>query len=223
MTKRAVLIAGPTASGKSHAAIQVAERLGGVIVNADSMQVYRELRILSARPSSDDEARVPHRLYGTVGAGEAYSAGRWLAQVSDVLNDLWRVGRLPIVVGGTGLYFHVLLNGLANIPNVPPEVHAAWKARLDEEGCDALHRLLAERDPELASRLEPTDAQRIVRGLGVEEATGRKLSAWQSEPGEGGAARCRGCGADCAVARPCGALRALRPSARGHGRCRRCR
>jgi tRNA dimethylallyltransferase len=181
---RAVLIAGPTASGKSQAALAVAERYGGVVVNADSMQVYRELSVLSARPGPDDEARAPHRLYGCVPAARAYSAGRWLGDVADVLQEIWRDGGLPVIVGGTGLYFQALLQGLADVPETPGDVRRSLRAELGREGAEALHRRLAGCDPELAARLAPGDAQRIVRGLEVFAATGRSLSAWQQDAGQ---------------------------------------
>ncbi len=183
--KRAVLIAGPTACGKSRAAMAVAEQFGGVIVNADSMQVYRELRILSARPGEDDELRVPHRLYGCVPTARAYSTGQWLEDVSAVLNDIWRDGRLPVVAGGTGLYFQALLHGLADVPEIPNEVRQPLREQLAQEGAETLHGRLADCDPVLAQRLEPGDGQRIVRGLEVFEATGRPLSAWQGGTGQG--------------------------------------
>lgn len=183
--KRAVLIAGPTASGKSEAAMRVAERCDGVVINADSMQVYRELRILTARPRPEDEARVPHRLYGTVSAREVYSAGKWLEQVSEAVAAADREGRLPVIVGGTGLYFQSLLNGLADIPEVPDEVRNRLADALRHRGPLELHGNLADVDPALAARVTPADGQRIVRGLGVFEATGRPLSAWQEEPNTG--------------------------------------
>lgn len=185
--KRAVLIAGPTASGKSRAAMAVARAVGGVIVNADSMQVYRELRVLTARPGVEDEARVPHRLYGFVSAAEPFSVGAWLDHVTDALNTVWDDGKVPVVVGGTGLYFRALLDGLVQIPEVPDDVRQTWRARLDTEGPEALHRLLAERDPVIAERLEPADGQRVVRALEVFEATGRPLSAWQGDRAQGSA------------------------------------
>lgn len=184
--KRAVLIAGPTASGKSRAALEIAERTNGVIVNADSMQVYRELAILSARPGVDDEARVPHRLYGCVPASEAYSVGRWLDDVSAELDEIWRDGRLPVIVGGTGLYFRALFDGLVEVPEIPDAVRRHWRGRLDGEGAHALHALLRQRDHAAAERIKPADSQRILRALEVLEATGRPLSAWQSDHGGGG-------------------------------------
>jgi tRNA dimethylallyltransferase len=176
--KRAVLIAGPTASGKSGLALALAEDLGGVIVNADSMQVYRDLRILTARPSAAEEARVAHRLYGHVDAAETYSVGRWLRDVEPILAEAARAGRLPILVGGTGLYFKALTKGLAAIPPVPPAVRAGWRARLASEGAAALHAELGERDPESAAKIRPQDGVRIARALEVFLATGRTLSDW---------------------------------------------
>ena len=179
--KRAVLIAGPTASGKSALAMALAERLGGTVVNADSMQVYRDLRIITARPTPDDEARVPHRLYGHVDAAENYSVGRWCADARAALDDIWREGRLPILVGGTGLYFKALTQGLSVVPPTPPEVRAAVRARCDAEGSVALHAELVRRDPASALRLKSGDRMRIARALEVLEATGRSLSDWHRD------------------------------------------
>lgn len=183
--RRAVLIAGPTASGKSQAAMAVAERFGGTVVNADSMQVYRELRTLSARPSVDDEARVPHRLYGYVPAAEAYSTGKWLADVTGVVREIREAGGMPVIVGGTGLYFQALLQGLAEVPAIDPKIRSRLRAELDDEGSEALYLRLRQYDPDLAARLEPGDGQRIVRGLEVLESTGRVLSDWQKQDGRG--------------------------------------
>lgn len=179
----ATLIAGPTASGKSGLALRLAERCGGVVVNADSMQVYDGLKLLTARPDETETARVEHRLYGHVPAGSLYSTGRWLADIETVLAELHREGRHPVVVGGTGLYFEALLGGLSEMPAVPDPVRAKWRERLREEGAPALHRLLGERDAETAARLEINDGQRIVRALEVLEATGRSISALQQERG----------------------------------------
>ena len=176
-----ILIAGPTASGKSALALAVAERHGGVIVNADSMQVYRDLRIITARPSVADEARVPHRLYGHVDAAENYSVGRWCQDVQAVLEDVRRSGRLPVLVGGTGLYFKALTQGLSAVPPTPPDIRAAVRARCDAEGAAALHAELARRDPAMAARLKPGDGMRIARALEVLEATGRSLADWHRD------------------------------------------
>jgi tRNA dimethylallyltransferase len=180
----AVLIAGPTASGKSAAALDLACSLGGTVVNADSMQVYRELRVLTARPNETDQARVPHRLYGTVSAAEAYSVGRWLAAAARVMADLREERRLPIFVGGTGLYFKALTEGLAPIPDIPAEVRAHWRERSAALGREGLHKELASRDPAMAARLGAADPQRVVRALEVIDATGVSLAEWQG----GGAA-----------------------------------
>lgn len=181
--QRAVLIAGPTASGKSALAISLAERLGGEIVNADSMQLYREMRVLTARPSEAEEARVPHHLYGVTPAAEPLSAGRWAVRAAAVMQEIAARGRLPIVVGGTGLYFRALAEGLAPIPQVPAGIREAVRAEVVEAGPHA-HALLAEADPVLAERIRPSDHQRIARGVEVFRATGRPLSAWQKEPTE---------------------------------------
>ena len=184
MTERAILIAGPTASGKSALALALAERHGGVVINADSMQVYRELRILTARPSPEDEARVPHALYGFVPASEAYSVGRYMADAARTIAAVRAERRVPIVVGGTGLYFKALLEGLSPIPVVPAPIRARWRAEARRLGAAALHRMLSERDPGTAVRLRATDPQRIVRALEVLEATGRSLAEWQRVPGK---------------------------------------
>ncbi len=181
---RPILIAGPTASGKSALAMAIAERDGGTIVNADSMQVYRELSILTARPSPADEARVPHALYGFVPAPEAYSAGRFVRDAAATIAKAQGEGRRPIVVGGTGLYFKALLEGLSPIPEVQAEVRAHWRGEAERRGAAAVHADLVRLDPIMAARLLPSDAQRIVRALEVLQSTGRSLSEWQALSGE---------------------------------------
>jgi tRNA dimethylallyltransferase len=176
---KAILIAGPTASGKSALALGLAREIGGTIINADSMQVYRDLRVITARPTPDEEARVPHRLYGQVDAAENYSVGRWLADVAPVLDEVRASGRVPIVTGGTGLYFKALTQGLSAVPPVPPEVREKVRAWLEAEGPTALHAELLRRDP--SSPIKPGDRTRIARALEVLEATGRPLSDWHRE------------------------------------------
>jgi len=178
---RAILIAGPTASGKSALALALAERLGGVVINADSMQVYRDLRIITARPSLQDEASAPHRLYGHVDAAVNYSVGHWCADARAVLDTARAEGRLPVLVGGTGLYFKALTQGLSAVPPTPPEIRMAVRARCDAEGPAALHAELARRDPAIAARLRPGDRMRIARALEVLEATGRSLADWHRD------------------------------------------
>ena len=180
---RPILIAGPTASGKSALALALAERLGGTIINADSMQVYRELRVLTARPSREDEARAAHALYGFVAGADAYSAARYAADAAAAIAAARAAGRVPIIVGGTGLYFRVLLQGLSPVPPVEPDVRAYWRTQAAARPAPELHALLAARDPATAARLMPTDPQRIVRALEVLELTGRSLTEWQREPG----------------------------------------
>jgi len=174
----AILIAGPTASGKSALALALAEKLGGVIVNADSMQVYRDLRIITARPTDEEEARVPHRLYGHVDAAENYSVGRWCRDVSAVLAEITALGRVPILVGGTGLYFMALTSGLAAVPPVPAEIRSHVRGRLQSEGVAVLYAQLLQRDPQTAQRLMPNDRSRISRALEVVLATGCSLTDW---------------------------------------------
>jgi tRNA dimethylallyltransferase len=179
--KRAVLIAGPTASGKSALALALAEELGGTIINADSMQVYRDLRIITARPTPAEEARVPHLLYGHVDAAENYSVGRWCVDAGAALAEVDGAGRLPVVVGGTGLYFKTLTRGLAAVPPIPPDIRAAVRGRLAADGIAALHAELAARDPATAHRLMPGDRARITRALEVVLATGRSLNDWHRD------------------------------------------
>ena len=179
--KRAVLIAGPTASGKSALALTLAEALGGTIINADAMQVYRDLRVLTARPSPAEEARVPHLLYGHVDAAENYSVGRWCVDAGAALSAVERGGRLPILTGGTGLYFKALTRGLAAVPPIPAQIRAAVRARLEREGIAALYAELSERDGATARRLMPGDRARITRALEVVLATGRSLTDWHRE------------------------------------------
>ncbi len=178
---RAVLIAGPTASGKSALALDIAEQLDGVIINADSMQIYSDLRIITARPSPAEEARVPHRLYGHVDAALSYSVGRYLGDVADALARADRQGKLPIVVGGTGLYFKALTHGLAVIPPIPGTVRKDVREQLAAKGPEALHAQLAKLDAAGAERLRPTDRQRVARSLEVVLATGRPLADWHHQ------------------------------------------
>jgi tRNA dimethylallyltransferase len=177
----AILIAGPTASGKSALALALAEKLNGVIVNADSMQVYRDLRVITARPTPQEEALVPHRLYGHVDAAVNYSTGQWLRDVSAVLAELKAQGRPAILVGGTGLYFKALTAGLAAVPPIPADIRDAVRARIEKEGASALHAELMRLDPASAQRVTVNDRSRISRALEVMLATGRSLSDWHRE------------------------------------------
>ena len=179
----AVLIAGPTASGKSALALEVAARLGGAVINADSMQVYSGLHALTARPERQETSRAPHLLYGHVSPRERYSVGRYIDDAAHALETCKADGLVPIFTGGTGLYFKALLEGLSPIPEVPDDTRAQIDARLKAEGIEALRRELVHADPELAARHPALDAQRLVRALAVHKATGRPLSAWQDEPG----------------------------------------
>ena len=173
--KSAILIAGPTASGKSAVAMDVAERLNGVVINADAMQVYAELDVLTSRPSRTDEARVAHRLFGCAPAGDAWSAGRWLEAANEEISLAWQAGKVPVFAGGTGLYFKVLEEGLSPIPAVSDKIRDYWRGRLQQEGPRVLHAELARIAAEDAARLDPADGQRIVRALEVHQATGKPL------------------------------------------------
>lgn len=176
---RAILIAGPTASGKSAIAAALAKKTGGVVVNADSMQVYADLRVLTARPAVEEERAVAHRLYGHVDGAVNYSVGRWLEDCASALAQIAREGRRAILVGGTGLYFKALTQGLSDIPRVPDEVRAAVRARWQGRAPADMHADLVRRDPATAARLRPTDPQRLARALEVLEATGKPLASFQ--------------------------------------------
>ena len=178
---KAVLIAGPTASGKSALALELAQKTGGIVINTDSMQVYRDLRIITARPTVEEEARAPHRLYGHVDASVNFSAGAWVADAAKVLAEARAERRLAIFIGGSGLYFKALTRGLSAVPPIPPEVREGVRARLERDGVEALHAELARRDPVSAERLKPRDRTRIARALEVVEATGRALPDWHRE------------------------------------------
>jgi tRNA dimethylallyltransferase len=179
----AVLIAGPTASGKSAAALALAEHINGAVINADSMQVYREAPILTAQPDADAQARALHLLYGHISANQVYSTGRYAEDAHDALTKARAMGKVPIFVGGTGLYFTALTDGLAQIPPIPADIRAEARALLEEIGVAQLHGRLALRDPETAALLRPSDPQRTLRAYEVLEATGRALSHWQRETG----------------------------------------
>ncbi len=178
---KTILIAGPTASGKSALALALAEKLGSEIINADSMQVYRDLRIITARPTPDEERRVPHRLYGQVDAAENYSAGRWCTDAAAVLAATRQESRPAIIVGGTGLYFNALTRGLAAVPPIPAKIRNDVRARLASEGPAALHAELTARDPAAGARLMPGDRARVTRALEVVLATGRSILDWHEE------------------------------------------
>ncbi|MBY5851451.1 tRNA (adenosine(37)-N6)-dimethylallyltransferase MiaA [Rhizobium ruizarguesonis] len=182
-TVNAILITGPTASGKSALAVELARRHDGAVVNADSMQVYDTLRVLTARPSEEEMQGVPHHLYGHVPAGAAYSTGAWLRDVSALLPALRAAGRLPVFVGGTGLYFKALTGGLSDMPAIPEALRETLRTRLLEEGLDGLYGELAAADPAMAASLNRQDGQRIVRALEVVKATGRSIADFQGQSG----------------------------------------
>lgn len=173
---RLALIAGPTASGKSALAIAVAERHDGVVINADSAQVYRDLRVLTARPSAEDEARVPHRLFGHVDGADSYSAARWASEAAREIDAAHAAGKLPVLVGGTGLYLRTLLDGIAPVPEIDPQIREAVRALPVPEA----HAALAVLDPPAAARLAPADTTRVARALEVVRSTGKPLADWQA-------------------------------------------
>ena len=183
MVKNAVLIAGPTASGKSALALEMAERDKGTIINADSIQVYDVLEVLTARPAMAEQVRAPHALYGDVDPASAHSAGIWLRDAAHAVEQARLAGRRPIFVGGTGLYFRALVEGLSRMPDIPPGTRARWRDALVEIGPAKLHALLAGRDEIAAARIRPTDGQRIVRALEVLESSDRSITEWQLHRG----------------------------------------
>lgn len=174
---RVALIAGPTASGKSAAALALAEATGGTVVNADASQVYADLRLLSARPSLEEETRAPHRLFGYLDGAESCSAARWAADAAATVDDAHARGSLPILVGGTGLYIRTLLDGIAPIPTIDPAIRAEVRAL----PVATAHARLADVDPAAAVRLHPADTTRVARALEVALSTGRLLAAWQAD------------------------------------------
>ena len=186
ITQRALLIAGPTASGKSALALRLAEALasrgGAAIVNADSMQVYRELPILTARPGIVDQARVPHHLYGFRAVDEPCSAGEWAQLAAASITEICALGQLPILVGGTGLYFRALTDGIAPIPEIDPDIRAAARREMAEIGPEAFHAKLAAVDAQMAARLRDSDPQRLLRAWEVLKSTGISLAEWQEKP-----------------------------------------
>ncbi len=180
---KVIVIAGPTAAGKSALALAVAEKFHGVLINADSQQRYADLRILTSRPSVADEARVPHKLFGDLGPADTGSAAEWAIKAAAEIETATAQNKVPILVGGTGLYFRALMEGLSDMPAVPSEVRDSARALLDDIGHAAFHAKLAARDPVLGARLKPGDTQRMLRAWEVVEASGRPLSAWQETPG----------------------------------------
>lgn len=177
-----IIIGGPTGSGKTALALDLAERIGGAIVNADSMQQYRDLRIITARPTLADHRRARHHLYGHLPAEKPGSVGEWLRRATRVVDEIRSQERVPIVVGGTGLYLKALLKGIAAVPDIPSEIRLATSERFDELGVPGFHQDFAKRDPEHAALLEPGDRQRLIRAAEVLEATGKSLLYWRSQP-----------------------------------------
>lgn len=179
----AILITGPTASGKSALAVALAKQHNGVVINADSMQVYDTLHVLTARPSEADMQGVVHHLYGHVPASQHYSTGEWFRDAVAVLETVHSEGRIPVFVGGTGLYFKALTGGLSDMPAVPAPIRDEVRGRLLAEGAEALHAMLSEKDPETAATLRPGDGQRIARALEIFEATGQSIRIFQARQG----------------------------------------
>ncbi|HEY1096501.1 MAG TPA: tRNA (adenosine(37)-N6)-dimethylallyltransferase MiaA [Alphaproteobacteria bacterium] len=177
-----LIISGPTASGKSALAIALAKKINGIIINGDALQIYQELRILTARPDEADERQVPHALYGFHSILNPYAVTDWLRDIKPVIETAWRKGQMPIIVGGTGFYLHALLHGLAPVPDVPETIRAATMALYENLGHDAFRAQLRDIDPVLAETIKPNDRQRLVRAMEVYQATGQPLSFWQQQP-----------------------------------------
>jgi tRNA dimethylallyltransferase len=177
--RRALLIAGPTASGKSAVAVELARRFDATVINADSMQVYRDLRVVTARPTPQEEKRAPHALFGVVDGGVNYSVGLWLTEATRIAEQVFDEGRPVIFVGGSGLYFRALTDGLAQTPAVPEAVRAAVRTKSETRPTAALHEILRGLDPATAARLQPNDRQRVLRALEIFEASGASLAALQ--------------------------------------------
>jgi tRNA dimethylallyltransferase len=177
-----IVLAGPTASGKSALGIAIAEKVQGTIINADSMQVYRDLQVLTARPTDDEMRQAPHRLYGVLDGARHGTAAVWGDLAKQAIAETIAEGRVPILLGGTGMYLRSLFEGLAEIPPIPAEIRAAARGRLAEAGAEGLHAALAVADPETAAGLKPGDSQRLVRAWEVLQATGQGLAAWQAAP-----------------------------------------
>ncbi len=175
-----ILLAGPTASGKTSLAIQMVQGSDGVVINADSMQVYSELSIISARPTADETAHCPHFLFGHVPAAESYSVARWLVDLAPLITRFHSESRQMVIVGGTGLYFSALLNGISSMPDIPGAIRKKWRSANQQQ----LHSQLAELDPVAAEGLNPEDTQRLIRALEVFDATGISITEWQRQPGE---------------------------------------
>jgi len=180
----AVLLAGPTAGGKSALALALAQAENRVVVNADSMQVYAVLEKITARPGPDALAQAPHLLYGHVHPSESYSVGRWAEEVRRLHDEGAFDERSPLFVGGTGLYFRALTEGLSAMPEIPDTIRAKWRRRLSEEGPGVLHAVLARDDEAAAAAIRPSDGQRLVRALEVLEASGRSIRLWQKQAGQ---------------------------------------
>lgn len=184
----AIVIAGPTASGKSALALAVARAFGGHVINADSMQVYQGLQVITAGPTRADQSLAPHHLYECLDPARACSAALWRNMAEECMRSVWNQGGLPVLVGGTGLYLKTLIQGISPIPDIPPAIREQTRALLEEMGNACFHAHLAERDPVMAARLDPGNSQRLARAWEVLEATGQSLAHWQAQPRQGAVA-----------------------------------
>ena len=180
-TKPVLIVAGPTASGKSSLALDAAIEFNGVVINGDSMQIYDRLSVVTARPTAVDESNAPHKLYGVMPPNESCSAGRWVEMAIEEIRAAWAAGKLPIVCGGTGMYLRTLVDGISFIPDAAKAVRQKATEERERLGPEGFHQEVAKRDPESAARLHPSDSQRLIRAWEVFEATGKSLSQWQQE------------------------------------------
>ncbi len=179
-----ILISGPTASGKSKLALDIAEKVGGVVINADSMQIYNTISLITARPSNKDMDTIPHFLYGYIDPKIRYSVGEWVSDVEPLINFLIKVNKIPVIVGGTGLYFAALFGEISKIPEITAKTRLKWEGLKELKGTEALFHKLKELDPKSAATINSTDTARIVRALEVFDETGKSIRDWQASPGK---------------------------------------
>lgn len=181
MQQKIIILGGPTASGKTALAIDIAARINAVVINADSQQVYREIPIITAQPTKEEQNAVPHRLYGVVSAREYFSVANWLAMLEAEIKSAWTKGKTPLLVGGTGMYIKSLVEGIAEVPEISNEIRSHVRGLCDSVGAPEVHRLLSEKDPQIAGKLKPGDKQRVLRAYEVILQTGKSLLHWQQQ------------------------------------------
>lgn len=181
MQKRIIILGGPTASGKSALALDIAKKIDGVIINADSQQVYLEIPIITAQPTTEEQAQVPHKLYGIISVRELFSVVQWLELVTKEINNVFNQGKTPMLVGGTGMYIKALVEGIAEVPEINPDIRQQVRQICDQDGAETIHAILTEKDPQIAAKLKPNDRQRVLRAYEVLLDTGKSLLYWQQQ------------------------------------------